>query len=615
MKNHSLNILKCPLCQNTELDRLFQANDYISLDPFIVYRCAHCDLAITDLGLINKNISDYYGGGYYGQRKFLVESIINYARVRAISRIKDFAPSFSLLDVGCGNGTFLMSMRKRGWQSFGTEIAPAGHIQQCAGEFIKKGDFRKSDFSGNSFDVITMWHSLEHVEDPLGYLIEAERVLKDNGVLVAEIPNFRSLQAIIFRKNWFHLDVPRHLFHFSPKSAGILFQKAGFNKVKIKNGSFIYGLFGCLQSALNVFSGRKNLFFDILNSKISFGCAYKDHKRDVALNTVLFIPALFFSILLFLAEIITGNNGIILVSARKIQNNALKCFNCGNKNSYIVFPATADVNNIFKSNSYKITDSVSGKYNDIYKCFSCGIYFIDRDKLAIDFDRYYSGQCLDNDYIEDEMGRRKAFNKALVVIKNIQREKNIKLLDIGCGPGFFLAEAQKNGFEVYGLEPSLEGCGFARKNLKLKNIVCGSAINLDGNFHGNFDVISAFDVIEHVLDPIQFLKNINKKLNPEGLVVITTPLIDSLFAKLLGNKWYALIPSHLTYFTGNSFEDICESLGFVIIYKRYHTKYLSLNYLIRRLFKKQDVNLPKFMNFIIPINFYDEAEFYLKKKI
>ncbi|MEK7478868.1 MAG: class I SAM-dependent methyltransferase [Patescibacteria group bacterium] len=317
MKNHSLNTLKCPLCQSAELDRLFQADDYIALDPFVVHRCAHCDLAITDLGLINKNISDYYGGGYYGQRKFLVESIINYVRVGIISRFKYLTPALSLLDVGCGNGTFLMSMRKRGWQSFGTEIAPSNHMRQCAGEFIKKGDFRKSDFSGNSFDVITMWHSLEHVEDPLGYLIEAERVLKDGGVLIAEIPNFRSWQARIFRENWFHLDVPRHLFHFSPKSISILFRKAGLENIRIRRSSLIYGFFGCLQSALNVFSVRKNLFFDFLNNKVSLGGMYKDNRKDLFINIILFIPALIVSIALFLAETSMGRSGIILVLGHK----------------------------------------------------------------------------------------------------------------------------------------------------------------------------------------------------------------------------------------------------------------------------------------------------------
>ncbi|MDO8443237.1 MAG: class I SAM-dependent methyltransferase [bacterium] len=317
MKNNSSNTLKCPLCQSAELDHLFQANDYISLDPFIVYRCACCDLAITKAELADKNISNYYGRGYYGQRKFLVESIINYIRVMAISRLKKFAPSLSLLDVGCGNGTFMMSMRKRGWQAFGTEIAPTGHMRGCAGEFIKLGDFKKSDFSKNSFDVITMWHSLEHVEDPLGYLIEARRVLKDNGALVAEIPNFRSLQARIFRENWFHLDVPRHLFHFSPKSIGILFQKAGLENIIIRRSSLVYGFFGCLQSFLNVLSVKKNLFFDFVNSKVFLSNMYQNNKKDLFINIIFFVPALIASVILFLAETIIGKSGIILALGRK----------------------------------------------------------------------------------------------------------------------------------------------------------------------------------------------------------------------------------------------------------------------------------------------------------
>lgn len=318
MKDHSLNMLKkCPLCQGVELDRLFQANDYIDLDPFVVYRCIRCDLAITEGELADKNISDYYSRGYYGQRKFLVEGFVNYARVRAILRLKSFMPSPSLLDVGCGNGTFLMGMRKRGWLAFGTEIAPVGHMRQCASEFIRMGDFRKSDFPGNSFDVITMWHSLEHVDDPLGYFVEAGRVLKDGGILAVEIPNFRSWQARIFGKNWFHLDVPRHLFHFSPKSAGILFQKAGFENIRVKRSSLVYGFFGCLQSFLNVLSVRKNLFFDLVNSKVSFGGAYKNNRRDLFMNMIFFAPALILSAVLFLAETGAGKSGIILVLGYK----------------------------------------------------------------------------------------------------------------------------------------------------------------------------------------------------------------------------------------------------------------------------------------------------------
>jgi len=317
MKTPSSNALRCPSCQSTELDRLFQANDYISLDPFVVYRCAGCDLAITGADLTDKENSSYYSLGYYGQRKFLVERIINYIRVVTVSRFKKFSPSLSLLDVGCGNGTFMMSMRKRGWQSFGTEIAPAGHMKQGAGEFIRTGDFKKSGFPENSFDVVTMWHSLEHVEDPLGYLAEAGRILKNNGILVAEVPNFRSWQAMIFGKNWFHLDVPRHLSHFSPKSMDILFRKAGFESIKVKRSSFIYGSFGCLQSGLNAISGRKNLFFDLVNSKISFGDMYRDHRKDLFMNIILFAPALIISTALFLAETAAGKSGIILVIGRK----------------------------------------------------------------------------------------------------------------------------------------------------------------------------------------------------------------------------------------------------------------------------------------------------------
>ena len=317
IRQKNKTMIKCPLCQSGELDHLFLAKDYISSESFNVYKCSRCDLAITETKSTNKNISEYYGRGYYGQRKFLVESAINFMRVRTVSNFKGFGLSPSLIDVGCGNGVFLRSLRERGWKSFGTEIAPPDHFKDDLIKFIYKGDFMESNFRENSFDVVTMWHSLEHLPEPLQYFAESKRVLKQNGILLVEVPNFKSWQAKIFKENWFHLDVPRHLFHFSPKSIRILFKKAGLKEIVVKRGSLIYGYFGCLQSILNVLSARKNLFFDFLNKKISLSYIYKNHRKDFFINIVLFIPTLFLSAVLFLAELAMGRSGIILVSARK----------------------------------------------------------------------------------------------------------------------------------------------------------------------------------------------------------------------------------------------------------------------------------------------------------
>jgi ubiquinone/menaquinone biosynthesis C-methylase UbiE len=266
----------------------------------------------------DKSVADYYdNSGYYGQRKFLVERAVNYARVKSVLGEMRSAAPLSLLDVGCGNGMFLLGMRQRGWQSFGTEIAPAFHLQDQAAEFIKKGELKNIDFPDNFFDVITMWHSLEHVNDPLGYLIKARRILKNDGVLVVEVPNFQSWQARFFKKNWFGLDVPRHLFHFSPKSITNFLLRAGFKEIRIKRGSLIYGFFGCWQSILNAVSGKNNLFFDFLNSKKSAGYIYDNHRKDFFVNIVLFVPALIMAVVLFFAEIVTGKDGVILIYARK----------------------------------------------------------------------------------------------------------------------------------------------------------------------------------------------------------------------------------------------------------------------------------------------------------
>ncbi|OGY65362.1 MAG: hypothetical protein A3A16_02855 [Candidatus Harrisonbacteria bacterium RIFCSPLOWO2_01_FULL_44_18] len=300
----------------------------------------------------------------------------------------------------------------------------------------------------------------------------------------------------------------------------------------------------------------------------------------------------------------------------KIKTSAVHCFNCGGNNAYLAFPATIDLKPVFRQGRYAITDADGADHGNIYKCLSCGVYFVDRNEIAEEFSRYYKAQPLDLVYLNDEFGRRKAFKKTVHRIKSFvdNASGGARVLDVGCGPGFFLSEAKKAGFEIFGIEPSPESCEFARVSLKLENISCVFMEDANKIFpESSFEVIVAFDVIEHVLNPRNLFEFAYAKLKPGGILAITVPMIDSLTARILGKNWHAFLPSHLNYFTADSLEKLWQLVGFELARRRHLTRYLSLSYLMSRLFKK-NLKLHKFLNVTLPINLFDEEEFYLRKK-
>ncbi len=220
--------------------------------------------------------------------------------------------TISLLDVGCGNASFISLLAKRGFKVSGTEIALDSHFADDSR--ICRKDLEDCEFSDKSFDVITMWHALEHFIEPEKYLAEAKRILKDGGFLIIEIPNFYSWQSKLTKHDWFHLDVPRHLVHYESKTLVNFLEKSGFSVFKISHFSFAYSIFGFIQSVINIFIKRKNLLFDILNGKACLNFAVW---RDLIITFLLIIPVSILAIPTAILESIFKKGGIITVFAEK----------------------------------------------------------------------------------------------------------------------------------------------------------------------------------------------------------------------------------------------------------------------------------------------------------
>ena len=165
-----------------------------------------------------------------------------------------------LLDIGCGNGYFLSFMQKIGWRVSGVDIDhEAARLAREAYKIpVFVGTLDKAGFSDRSFDAVTMSHVIEHAPAPVDLLMESYRIISRGGYLCIATPNFKSLGHSIFRRNWFALDPPRHLYLWTPGALYKAVEKAGFRILSCKtssaNAAFIF-----TQSHLIKTQGRANL--------------------------------------------------------------------------------------------------------------------------------------------------------------------------------------------------------------------------------------------------------------------------------------------------------------------------------------------------------------------
>ena len=143
-----------------------------------------------------------------------------------------------LLDVGCGNGRFLATMREMGWTVQGVEFSEDG-VRACrkAGMPVHHGDLFSAGFADATFDVITVRHVIEHIPQPRPFMAELARILKPGGRLVIETPNSNALGRAWLSVNWFANEVPRHLFLYAPDNLALLTRQQGFEPLGVRLGT------------------------------------------------------------------------------------------------------------------------------------------------------------------------------------------------------------------------------------------------------------------------------------------------------------------------------------------------------------------------------------------
>ncbi len=235
----------CPVCGSSNIDPLLNVKDHsVSGEEFVIWQCGQCTLRFTQDVPDEQSIGPYYRSPEYishsNTQKGLVNRLYQKVRKRTLEQKAKFimsriGPKGKILDVGAGVGAFLNVMRQKGWDISGVEPDPGA--RQKALELFQlhlSDSAALHEFPSQTFDAITMWHVLEHVHALHEYVQLLKSLIVDNGKIFIAVPNYKSLDEGIYRLHWAAYDVPRHLYHFSPKSMEVLLKNHGLQIVETK---------------------------------------------------------------------------------------------------------------------------------------------------------------------------------------------------------------------------------------------------------------------------------------------------------------------------------------------------------------------------------------------
>lgn len=309
----------CPVCgpsatQPAFPDAVGPAKDH----PLVL--CQTCGLAFLATLPEDDDVADAHST-FYGQptRRFIapIELGVHLFRRSRMRLAERFLPETDgkVLDVGCGRGAFLQLLQQRGHDVRGTEYSAESAANALPGIQVDVGDLTTGLYADESFDLISIWHVLEHVRRPDEAIAACAAALKPGGALMIAVPNFDSIQARFGGEDWFHLDLPRHVYQFSPSNLQLLLEHHGLRVERTWTGSWEMDPFGLLQTAQNRLGRRRNAIYDTLrNHPVVREDLSGPHKALQLLTFALGVPpALVVSALCRLA----GRGGTLLAVARK----------------------------------------------------------------------------------------------------------------------------------------------------------------------------------------------------------------------------------------------------------------------------------------------------------
>lgn len=264
----------CYNCGKNEFTIIYSARSFDSdQKKYNLGRCKSCHLVNT-LSVSKEELSRSYSKSYYrsSTSKFtwLIESVLSYlTKLQAVKlldhwrKLSDTNDNPSVLDIGCGRGKLLQEFDNLGVVTQGLERQEFPKDELHSNVHI--GELSDSFLNGKIFDIVILWHVLEHMENTETLIADIIKHMQSNATFIISVPNFGSFQQRFFGCHWFHLDLPRHLIHIELEWLVSTLKSQGLKIEKISHFDPVQNYYGFIQSALNYLSpSTSNEFYKML---------------------------------------------------------------------------------------------------------------------------------------------------------------------------------------------------------------------------------------------------------------------------------------------------------------------------------------------------------------
>lgn len=253
--------VNCPLCGSGDFKTLFIARDHFNGAPgkYTIARCMMCSLVMQNPRPAPEAMAALYPESYEphslaGGADDMEKLVDGQEPRRAL--LEKYVAKGRNLDVGSGDGRFMLCLKRAGWSVEGCEfVERMAEYQRGLGLSVKTGDLLTAGYATGEFDSVTFWAVLEHLYNPVETLLETSRILKPGGVAIISLPNFNSVERMAFGEYWFPLQLPHHLYFFTPRTIRKTVEKAG---MRLEKTFYSTTATGVVSSAKKIVGTKKS---------------------------------------------------------------------------------------------------------------------------------------------------------------------------------------------------------------------------------------------------------------------------------------------------------------------------------------------------------------------
>jgi dolichol-phosphate mannosyltransferase len=308
------------------------------------------------------------------------------------------------------------------------------------------------------------------------------------------------------------------------------------------------------------------------------------------------------------------------LSSDNFVNDA--CVNCGDRVLAMKhFGSRAGPADQHEAGAYRCTSAGRRSYPPIYTCLRCGMRQVPGSLIPPNLESLYSGVS-DPDYLQNADVRERTFRRVFDRIESSLARERGRLLEVGAYCGLFMREAKRRGWQADGVEPSAWAANCAREIIGA-NVYTGFLKENHDKLQPTYDMVVSWDVLEHVREPLQFVRDCASYLDSGGVFCFSTLDVDTWFPHLAGRRWPWLMDMHLHYFDRHVIKDLLSRAGFDLIRVESYTHYARVAYAVRGVARL----LPKWMEgplnalahifpakLMLPITFGDIKLYIARKK-